>query len=118
MRLIGVDEDYLQSGRSYYTVESHLNFVAQSHAGDPLYVTVQLMSHDAKRLHLFTTVHRDDDGSVVATAEHMMLHVDAHAGKSSPASDDIQAKLAEIAAHHNTLARPANAARSIGTPKP
>ena len=77
MRLIGVDEAYLQSGRSYYTVESHLNFIAQSHAGDHLYVTVQLLSHDAKRLHIFTTVHRADDDSVVATAEHMMLHVDA-----------------------------------------
>jgi carnitine 3-dehydrogenase len=115
MRLIGVDEPYLKSGRSYYTVESHLNFIAQSHAGDHLHVTVQLLSHDAKRLHIFTVVHRED--SVVAVAEHMMLHVDATAGKSSPASSEIQAKLAEIAAHHDVLPRPAQAGRSIGQPK-
>jgi carnitine 3-dehydrogenase len=117
LRLIGLDEAYLQSGRSYYTVESHLNFVAQSHAGDVLYVTVQLMTQDPKRLHIFTVVHRSDDDSIVATAEHMMLHVDARAGKSSPASPEIQAKLAEIAAHHDLLERPANAGRSIG-PRP
>ena len=117
MRLIGVDEPYLQSGRSYYTVESHLNFVAQSHAGDHLRVTVQLMSHDAKRLHIFTVVQHDDD-SVVATAEHMMLHVDAVAGKSSPASPEIQAKLAEIAALHDLLPKPVQAGRAIGHPKP
>ena len=117
MRLIGVDEPYLQSGRSYYTVESHLNFIAQSHAGDHLYVTVQLLSHDAKRLHIFTIVHRGDDDTVVATAEHMMLHVDASAGKSSPASPAIQAVLADIAAHHDALPRSTNAGRSIGQPR-
>jgi carnitine 3-dehydrogenase len=117
MRLIGVDEPYLQSGRTYYTVESHLNFIAQSHAGDHLRVTVQLMSHDAKRLHIFTVVQHDDD-SVVATAEHMMLHVDAVAGKSSPASPEIQAKLAEIATLHDLLPKPVQAGRAIGQPKP
>ncbi len=116
MRLIGVDEAYLQSGRSYYTVESHLNFIAQSHAGDHLHVTAQLLSHDAKRLHIFTVVHRGDADSVVATAEHMMLHVDAEAGKASPASAELQAKLAEIAAHHDLLPRPAQAGRFIGQP--
>jgi carnitine 3-dehydrogenase len=44
----------------------------------------------------------------------MMLHVDAEAGKASPASPEIQAKLAEIAAHHDLLPRPANAGRHIG----
>jgi len=117
MRLIGVDESYLQSGRSYYTVESHLNFVAQSHAGDHLRVTVQLLSHDAKRLHIFTVVQHHDD-SVAATAEHMMLHVDAVAGKSSPASAEIQAKLGEIAALHDVLPKPVQAGRAIGQPRP
>ena len=117
MRLIGVDEAYLKSGGSYYTVESHLNFIAQSHAGDRLYVTAQLMSHDPKRFHIFTTVHRADDDSVVATAEHMMLHVDARAGKSSPASAELQAKLAEIAVHHDRLPRPAQAGRGVGQPR-
>lgn len=114
MRLIGVDEAYLQSGRSYYTVESHLNFINQSHAGDHLSVTCQLLSHDAKRLHIFTVVSRDGGTTPVATAEHMMLHVDAVAGKSSPASDEIQAKLAEIAAMHDLLPRPSQAGRHIG----
>ena len=69
------------------------------------------MSHDAKRFHIFTTVHRADDDSVVATAEHMMLHVDATAGKSSPASPELLAKLAEIAEHHDLLPWPVQAGR-------
>ena len=118
LRLIGLDLEYLESGRSYFTVESHVNYVAQSRAGDQVYVTVQLLSHDPKRLHIFTTMNLRDDDSTIATAEHMMLHVDSHAGKASPASDEILRKLAEIADHHDKLPRPANTGRSIGQPKP
>ena len=68
-------------------------------------------------MHIFTVVQHDDD-SVVATAEHMMLHVDATAGKSSPASPEIQQTLAEIAALHDLLPKPVQAGRAIGHPKP
>jgi carnitine 3-dehydrogenase / betainyl-CoA thioesterase len=117
LRLIGVDQAYLESGRSYFTVESHVNYLAQSKAGDQVYVTVQLLSHDPKRLHIFTTMNRADDDSTIATAEHMMLHVDAQVGKASPAPAEVMAKLAEIAAHHDKLPRPDNSGRSIGQPK-
>ena len=117
LRLIGLDQPYLESGRSFFTVESHVNYIGQARAGDHLYVTVQLLSHDDKRLRIFTSMHRTDDDSVVATAEHMLLHVDAHAGKASPASADIRAKLAEIAAHHDRLPHPTQAGRHIGQPR-
>jgi carnitine 3-dehydrogenase / betainyl-CoA thioesterase len=117
LRYIGLDQPYLESGRSYFTVESHINYLAQSRAGDHLYVTVQLLSHDEKRLHFFTAMNRADDDSPVATAEHMLLHVDANLGKASPASPAILATLADIAAHHDKLPRPTQAGRSIGQPK-
>ena len=114
LRAIGIDGDYLANGHSYFTVESHLNFAAQAKAGDHLYATVQLLSHDPKRLRVFTVMHRADDDSVVATAEHMLLHVDTTTDTTSPASDDIMRKLAAIAAHHDSLALPAQAGRHIG----
>ncbi len=117
MRLIGVDEAYLAGGHTYFTVESHINFGAQAFVGDQLYATVQLLNHDPKRLHYFCIIHRADDESVVATAEFMLLHVDTAAGKASPASDAIIAKLDEIAAHHKSLPRPANASRHVGQPR-
>jgi carnitine 3-dehydrogenase len=117
MRLIGVDGDYLQSGRSYYTVESHLNFIAQSHAGDAIYGTVQLLSHDAKRFHIWVSLHRADDDAVISTSEHMLLHVNTSTDKVTPAEPQVQAKLAAIAAHHDTLPRPKRAGRGIGAPR-
>ena len=116
MRFIGVDEEYLTHS-SYYTVESHINFGAQAKAGDRLYATVQLLHHDPKRLHHFTVVHRADDDAVVATAEHLMLHVDTAAGKSSPAAPALLAKLDELWAHHSALPKPAHAGRFVGQPR-
>ncbi|MBU6316021.1 MAG: carnitine 3-dehydrogenase, partial [Acidobacteria bacterium] len=116
MRFIGVDDAYLAHS-SYYTVESHVNFGAQAMAGDRLYATVQLLSHDAKRLHHFTTIHRADDDTVVATAEHMMLHVDTAAGKSSPAAPQLMTVLDRLAAHHSLLPKPAHAGRFVGQPR-
>ena len=116
LRYIGVDEAYLQHS-SYYTVESHVNFGAQAKLGDRLYATVQLLSHDAKRLHFFVSMHRADDDSVVATAEHMLLHVDTAAAKSAPAAPHVLAKLDELAAHHGVLAKPAHAGRFVGQPR-
>ena len=116
MQFIGCDEDYLTHS-SYYTVESHVNFVAQAVAGDHIYATVQLLSHDAKRLHMFVTVHRAADDAVLATAEHMLLHVDVAAGRAAPAAPHVLARLDEVAAHHSRLPRPANAGRAVGAPR-
>jgi carnitine 3-dehydrogenase len=114
LRFIGMDEAYLAGGHSWFTVESHVNFAAQAKAGDHLYCTVQLVSHDAKKMRVFTVMHRGDDDSVVATAEHMLLHVDTTADKAVPAAPDMTAKLDAIAAHHTVLPIPANAGRAIG----
>jgi carnitine 3-dehydrogenase len=117
LRVIGMDEAYLAGGHSWFTVESHVNFAAQAKAGDQLYCTAQLVSHDAKRMRVFTAMHRADDDTMVATAEHMLLHVDTTADKAVPAAPEMTAVLDRIAAHHSTLAVPANAGRSVGQGK-
>ena len=112
---IGVDAAYLAGGHSWFTVESHLNFLAQAKAGDHLYVTVQQLSHDAKKVRLFTSIHRASDDSVVGTSEHMLLHVDTTVDKSAPASDAMVAVLDRIGAAQAHLPAPGNAGRAIGT---
>ena len=117
LRHIGVDEAYLTGGHSVFTVESHLNFVGQARGGDHLYATVQLLSHDAKRMRLFTAMHHSEDNSLVATAEHMLLHVDTVADKACPAAAHIVAALDALATHHSALPIPANAGRAVGQPR-
>jgi carnitine 3-dehydrogenase len=115
LRYLGVDDAYLAGGHSWFTVESHVNFAAQAKAGDHLYCTAQLLSHDAKRMRIFTSIHRADDHSVVATSEHMLLHVDTRADKAVAAEGDMLAAVERLGAAHAGLAAPTNAGRSIGT---
>ncbi|MDO8389884.1 MAG: thioesterase family protein [Actinomycetota bacterium] len=115
--LIGMDANYLAGGHSYFTVESHTAFAAQAKLGDRLFATIQLLGHDDKRLHLFVSVHRSNDGSLVATGEHMMLHVDTSIDRAVPAGPAILAKLADIAAHHSQLPTPAPVGRFVGAPR-
>jgi carnitine 3-dehydrogenase len=117
LRLVGLDEAYLRGGHSWYTAESHISYLAQSRAGDPVYVTTQVLHHDPKRLHIFNRMHLAADDTLMATGEHMYLHVDTTLGRSVPAPEDMQARIAAIAGPHALLDKPAQAGRSVGAPR-
>ena len=85
LREIGIVGPYIDAGRSYYTVETHIRHLGEAHGGDRLYVATRLLGHDAKRLHLFHELRRDEDDGLIATGEHMLLHVDRAAGRTTPA---------------------------------
>jgi carnitine 3-dehydrogenase len=97
---------------SYFTVETHLSHLNEATAGQRLQVTTQLLDHDDKRLHLFHELWRDD--SLVATAEQMLLHVDAGTRRTAPAPPDVLERVAAIAEAHARLPRPERAGRPIG----
>ena len=113
-RQIGVDEAYRETGRMYYSVESHVKHLGEAKAGEPLFVTTQLIGVDDKRLHVFHRMHRGRDGVEIATAEQMYLHVDTAAAKAAPADAAIRAKLESIRDRHSGLPIPPEAGRSIG----
>jgi carnitine 3-dehydrogenase len=108
-RLLRVD---LSAG-SYYTVETHLSLLREMVADERVEVTVQLLGHDAKRLHAFHTVHRSSSGEVTATAEQMYVHVDAATGRAAAAPDELLARVARLVAAHAALPRPECAGRRI-----
>jgi carnitine 3-dehydrogenase len=108
---IGVDAAYLEAGHSYFTVETHLFHLDEASAGDRLEVATQILGADDKRLHLFHEMRRD--GTVVATAEQMLLHVGTAAGRATPADGPVRQRVAELAALHAALPRPKRAGRAI-----
>jgi carnitine 3-dehydrogenase len=114
LRLIGVDQSYLRRGFSWFTVETHLMHKGEAHAEDVVEVATQVLAADGKRLHLFQTATRAGDGTVVATAEQMLLHVDTHAGRACPSEPPVRERLAEVAAAQAGLPRPADVGRHVG----
>lgn len=115
LNLIGADLDYVATGFSYYSAETHLIHAGEAKAGDALTGSVQILAHDDKRVHVFVRILRD--GEVLASAEQMLLHVDMGAGKACPAAPRILDRLAPLAAAHETLARPDAAGRHVGQGK-
>jgi carnitine 3-dehydrogenase len=113
-RQVGVDETYRESGRMYYTVENHIMHLGEARAGEPLYITAQLLGMDDKRVHVFQRMHRGRDDKQIATAEQMYLHVDTTAGKAAPADSKVRVRLEAMRDAHAGLPRPAEAGRAIG----
>jgi carnitine 3-dehydrogenase len=111
---LGVDAAYLDGGHSFYTVETHLCHLSEASAGDELEVTTQVLAADDKRLQVFHQMSRGGDGTVLASAEQMLLHVDTALGRAAAAEGHVRERVRELADRHAALARPARAGRAIG----
>ena len=114
LRWVGLDGAYLAAGGSYYTVETHISHLGQLYAGDRVQVLTQVLGSDDKRLHLFHTLVRVGSEEPIAMGEHMMVHVDAGAGRAAPVRDGVRERVAALAEAHAGLPRPPRAGRRIG----
>lgn len=112
MQMIGADADYIASGRSYFTVESHVCHLNEVHAGDRLTVTTQVLAGAGKRLHLFNRIWRDD--VLAATVETMLLHTDLSTRRTSDPDPAVAARLSDWVARHAAMPAPIGAGRSVG----
>ena len=112
---IGAGADYVAGGHSFYTVESHLRHLGQARLGEAIAVTTQVLGADAKRLHVLHTM-TGAGGSVIASAEHMLVHVDAAAERSAPMRPAVATAVAALVAEHAAMPLPEAAGRRIGLP--
>ena len=110
-RFIGMDEDYRSSGNTFFTAETHINFVKEASLGDPLRIATQVLGVDAKRLHLFHSMKHAETGVQLATTEQMLLHVDTDDARTAPILDRPAAALAAIATAHADLPVPPQVGR-------
>ncbi|MEX0807709.1 MAG: L-carnitine dehydrogenase [Dongiaceae bacterium] len=113
-RYIGVDDDYRASGKSFYTVESHVNYHHEVGGGEPLKYTTQLLDCDSKRLHIFNWMHHGRTGELLATTEQMLLHVDMKAQRASMMPADVQQAVDAVMAAHKSLPTPDGTGHKIG----
>ncbi|WP_424945734.1 carnitine 3-dehydrogenase [Candidatus Spongiihabitans sp.] len=121
-RYLGVNQDYHAQGFSYYTAETHINYIREVAAGQLLYVTTQILGGDSKRLHIFHSMHLNEnlnenlseDDTLLATTEQMLLHVNTNQGRVCPAQADVAERVAKLVAAQAALRRPRQAGRSIG----
>ncbi|MEL7124799.1 MAG: carnitine 3-dehydrogenase [Pseudomonadota bacterium] len=112
MALIGCDADYIATGGSYFTAETHLRHLDEVHAGTRIEVVTRVLSGAGKKLHLWHEMRAGD--RLLATAEHFLLHVSLETRKPSEPAPAIAATLARIAAAHAALPVPEGVGRAVG----
>jgi len=115
-RYIGIDEAYREAGHSFYTVESHINYLGEVAGGESLEFTTQLLGVDDKRLHLFHEMYNGRTGKLICTTEQMLLHVDKAAQKAAPAKPGVHKALQAIMAAHHDMPKPDRVSRVMDVP--
>jgi acyl-CoA thioester hydrolase len=108
------DEVRRATRTSIYTLEAHINYLAEVREGERVVVETQLLGHDEKRLRLYHSMLREADEGLLAAEELMLLHVDTSLLKASPFHAGPAARIAEVWAKHKHLPRPRYAGRTIG----
>jgi acyl-CoA thioester hydrolase len=110
----GLGPSYAARGEgSVFAVETHVTYDREVGEDAPLDVSTQVLGADDKRLHLFHTMHDARDGTVSATNEVLLLHVDMRARRVARFPEPVRAALAAVAADHARHPWPAQAGRAI-----
>lgn len=112
MRTVGVDDAYVASGKSFFTVDTRIRYLDEVHRGAVLTATTQVLEGVGKKMKLFHRLYKDD-GTLAATIETLMLHTDLTTRRACPPEPHVQAALETLAAAH--AGRPApGAGGSVG----
>jgi carnitine 3-dehydrogenase len=113
MELIGCDAHYIAKGGSYFTAETHIRHLDEARAGEVITIDTQVVLGMGKKMHLFHLMKAEDE-RILATAEHMLIHVSLETRKAVPPAPHIEAKLIEVAKAHEGLPVPAGMGRFVG----
>lgn len=101
MAAVGADETYItQRGLSYFTVETTVKYLAETHAGEEVVVHTRVTDGAGKKLSCVHEMKRASDGEVMATCDQLMLHVSLETRRTCEPPTDVAAKVEALAALH------------------
>lgn len=112
LEIVGCDAEYITSGGSYFTVETHIRHLDEVSAGARVYVETQCISAEGKKMRLFHSLYHED-GKLLATGEHMLLHVSLKTRRATLPSESIANVLNQITSLHSQLPMPVGLGKGI-----
>lgn len=101
---------------SIFTAEEQTSYLSELKLHDTFTIHLYLYDFDAKRVHFFAMLIKDD-GSVAATNEAMMLGIDRATKKVSPFPDSYYNQLTLYKQQQATIDWPKQLGHQIGIPK-
>jgi acyl-CoA thioester hydrolase len=116
---VGLDTEHRTRHKiATFSLESHVVYAREVRGGDELHFTTRLLDFDAKRVHYFHEMHQARQGYLAATNELVSLHVSQETRRSTPMTQPILERLAEIQRAHRTLPIPPQVGRVMGLKAP
>jgi carnitine 3-dehydrogenase len=105
MKLVGADEAYIESGKSYFTVDARIRYLNETLAGQRIHVDSQVLEGKGKKYRVFHRM-KNEAGEELATGEQLMIHVDLTTRRSSVPDAAVLAKVEALAVSHAALPQP------------
>jgi len=100
MAHVGADDAYIAAGNSYFTVETTTKFMAETHAGEMVDVWTTVTVGEGKKLRCFHEMKRTSDGTLMATCDQFMLHVNLETRRTCDPLPHVRDKVEALAALH------------------
>ncbi|XDA96602.1 carnitine 3-dehydrogenase [Sulfitobacter sp. LCG007] len=115
MEMVGCDAAYIATGGSYFTAETHIRHVDEVRAGAVIEVRTRFLGGTGKKMHLWHEM--TENGRLLATGEHFLLHVSLQSRRPSDPSPAITAAVMRFVEGHAGLPAPEGAGRAVGAPR-
>ncbi len=100
MTHVGADRDYIAAGNSYFTAETSVKYLNETHAGEDIYVTTRVTLGEGKKLRLWHEMCRASDDAVLATCDQFLLHVSLETRRSCPPLPEVLEAVETLAVKH------------------
>ena len=100
LRLFGSGPENIDTGSSFFTVQSNAAFRAEAHAGEAIRAETRVLGVEGKKLTVAHRMIREADDALLAEAEQILLHVDMATRRSAPPPPEMLARMAAMAAAH------------------
>ncbi|MFT6407506.1 MAG: carnitine 3-dehydrogenase [Arenicella sp.] len=105
MKIIGANQDYIDGGMSYFTVDMHISYIKECHHGDAITVETRIANGQGKKLELEHAM-LNARGELVASCDQLLIHVDLNARKSCLPRDSVALELSKLADLHQSTSKP------------
>ena len=113
LEMAGFGAEYRDTQRgSFYTVETHMQYLAEVKVGETLDFETMVLGVSRRSVHAFHVMKRSD-GTIAASQETLMLHVNLDEVRVSEMSEELFEKFSTLAETHGTLPRPDGVGRAI-----
>ena len=84
LQSLGMNEAYVAAGHSYFTAETNIKYLMETHAGEAIIVDSEVLLAEGKKLKLAHQMKRAGDGTLLASCEQFLLHVSLETRSSCP----------------------------------